>query len=157
MARFWLFKTEPDVFSIDDLARTKGRRTSWEGVRNYQARNMLRDEIRPGDGVLFYHSRIEPMAIAGAAEVTRGGYPDHFALNPNHPLFDPNCTGEDPIWYMVDIRLTRKFRSPVTRAQLVADPATSGMQVLKKGNRLSVQPVSEQEWLSVHRMAKAKP
>ncbi len=156
MSRFWLFKTEPDAFSIQDLASSKGRRTSWEGVRNYQARNMLRDEIHPGDGVLIYHSRVQPMAIVGTAEVVRGGYPDHFAQDPSHPLFDPKSTADAPIWYMVDIRLIRQFRRPVTRPQLMADPATSGMQLLKKGSRLSVQPVTEPEWLAVHRIAQER-
>ena len=153
MPRYWLFKSEPDVFSIDDLAAAKGRRTCWEGVRNYQARNLLRDEIRKGDGVLFYHSRVEPMVIAGTATVVANGYPDEFALDPDHKYYDPKSTPENPIWYMVDIRLSQRFRQPVTRAALQQDSVCAGMMVLKRGSRLSIQPVTEAEWLAVHQLA----
>ena len=147
--RYWLFKSEPDVFSIHDLAKSPGKKTSWEGVRNYQARNMLRDDIKPGDGVLFYHSRAEPMVIAGTAEVVREGYPDHFALDPEHHYFDEKASEESPIWFMVDIRLQQIFETPVTRDMLQQHPVTAGMMVLKKGSRLSIQPVTEPEWLTV--------
>lgn len=153
MRRYWLFKSEPDVFSIQHLAASKGKRTCWEGVRNYQARNMLRDEIQTGDGVLFYHSRSEPMVIAGTADVVKSGYPDHFALDPQHTYFDPKSTPDEPIWYMVDIRLRQVFANPVSRTDLQQHAATSGMQVLKKGSRLSILPVTEQEWLAVHELA----
>ncbi|MFN9720097.1 MAG: EVE domain-containing protein [Planctomycetota bacterium] len=152
--RFWLFKSEPDVFSIHDLAGSKGRRTSWEGVRNYQARNMLRDEIQKGDGVLFYHSNADPMVIAGTAEVVKSGYPDHFAWDPDHKYFDDASRADQPVWYMVDIRLRDLFQCPVTRTQLAADPVTSQMMVMKKGSRLSIQPVTEAEWHAVHAIAK---
>ncbi|MEZ6063952.1 MAG: EVE domain-containing protein [Planctomycetaceae bacterium] len=152
---FWLFKSEPDVFSIQDLAREKGQRTTWEGVRNYQVRNMLRDEIRTGDGVLFYHSRVDPMVVAGTAEVVKSGYPDHFAFEAGHKYFDPKSTPENPVWYMVDIRLTRIFETPVTRDVLKANKATSGMQVLAKGSRLSIVRVTKAEWDAVHKLANA--
>ena len=155
MRRYWLFKSEPDVFSIQDLAKAKGKRTSWEGVRNYQARNMLRDEISKGDGVLFYHSRVDPMVIAGSAEVVLGGYPDSFALDPEHKYFDEKSTVDNPIWYMVDIKLQQVFQSPVSRQTLAAHPATASMLVLKKGSRLSIQPVTEAEWQAVHELAGA--
>ncbi len=155
--RYWLFKSEPEVFSIQDLAASPGKRTTWEGVRNYQARNMLRDDIRKGDGVLFYHSRAEPMVIAGTAEVAKAGYPDHFALDPAHPYFDEKCTEENPAWYMVDIRLTQIFANPVSREQLQQHPVTSGMMVMKKGSRLSIQPVTLEEWNVVHELAGARP
>ena len=116
MRRYWLFKSEPDVFSIHDLAASKGKRTSWEGVRNYQARNMLRDDIKKGDGVLFYHSNADPMCVAGTAEVVKEGYPDSFAWQPDHKYFDEASTESKPVWYMVDIKLTRIFSEPVTRA-----------------------------------------
>jgi predicted RNA-binding protein with PUA-like domain len=157
MRNYWLFKSEPDVFSIDDLAREKGKRTTWEGVRNYQARNMLRDELRKGDGVLFYHSRVKPMAIAGTAEVVKAGYPDYFAFEPGHKYYDQRSTPESPVWYMVDIRLQQKFSEPVTREQLQSDSETQGMMVLKRGSRLSIQPVTEEEWLAVHRLAGCAP
>lgn len=153
MPRYWLFKSEPDVFSIQDLSKQPGRKTCWEGVRNYQARNLLRDEIHRGDGVLFYHSRSEPMVVAGSAEVIRDGYPDHFAQDPAHHYYDEKATAETPIWFMVDIRLTQIFPIPVTRSMLQEHPVTAGMMVLKRGSRLSVQPVSEQEWRAVHALA----
>lgn len=156
MPRFWLFKSEPDVFSIDDLAASKGKRTTWEGVRNYQARNMLRDDIKKGDGVLFYHSNTDPMVIAGTAEVVKGGYPDHFAWQADHKYFHPSSTAEKPVWYMVDIKLCQIFTQPVTRASLAADPACAEIMVLKRGSRLSIQPVTEAEWKAVHELAGVK-
>ena len=156
MRRYWLFKSEPDVFSVQDLAASKGKKTSWEGVRNYQARNMLRDDIKTGDGVLFYHSNVDPMVIAGTAEVVKEGYPDSFAWQPNHKYYDDASTPEKPVWYMVDIKLSQVFRSPVTRLSLAEDPVCSQMMVLKKGSRLSIQPVTEAEWMAVHRLAGQK-
>jgi predicted RNA-binding protein with PUA-like domain len=153
MARYWLFKSEPDVFSIQDLQQARGKRTSWEGVRNYQARNFLRDDMQIGDGVLFYHSNADPMVIAGTAEIVKQGYPDHFAWEPGHKYFDQASTPEKPVWYMVDIRLTQVFTPPITRQCLMSDPECAGMMLLKKGSRLSVQPVTEQEWHAVHRIA----
>ena len=157
MRRHWLFKSEPDVFSIQDLQNAKGKRTSWEGVRNYQVRNMLRDDVQKGDGVLFYHSRVDPMVIAGTAEVVKAGYADHFAQDPDHKYYDPKSTRENPIWFMVDIRLVKVFESPVSRQQLADDPDTSGMKVMSKGSRLSITPVTEDEWIAVHRIAGVEP
>lgn len=154
--QYWLFKSEPDVFSIDDLAAEKGKRTSWEGVRNYQVRNMLRDEISKGDGVLFYHSRTKPMVIAGTAEVVKAGYPDHFAFDPDHKYFDPKSDPDNPAWYMVDIRLTQIFDQPVTRDALKADQTASQMKVMSRGCRLSITPVTADEWKAVHKLAGAK-
>lgn len=153
MTRYWLFKSEPDVFSIQNLATEPGRKTTWEGVRNYQARNFLRDDIKKGDGVLFYHSRAEPMCIAGTAEVTKAGYPDHFAWEDGHQYFDEASTEQTPVWYMVDIRLTQIFDVPVTRKDLETDPVTRGMMVLRKGSRLSIQPVTAEEWQAVQALA----
>ena len=154
--RYWLFKSEPDVFSIHHLAASNGKKTSWEGVRNYQARNMLRDDIQKGDGVLFYHSNADPMVIAGTAEVVKSGYPDHFAWDASHKYFDESSTEEKPVWYMVDIRLTQIFKTPVTRAQLASHAIAAQMMVLKKGSRLSIQPVTEPEWRAVHELAGIK-
>jgi predicted RNA-binding protein with PUA-like domain len=153
MRKYWLFKSEPDVFSIQDLAKAKGKRTTWEGVRNYQARNMLRDDIQKGDGVLYYHSRVDPMVIAGTAEVVKAGYPDHFAFDSQHKYHDERSTPESPVWYMVDIKLTNVFPEPVTRDLLRSDPVTANMILLKRGSRLSIQPVTEDEWASVHQLA----
>lgn len=157
MARqYWLFKSEPDVFSIQDLAAEKGQRTSWEGVRNYQVRNMLRDEIRKGDGVLFYHSRVTPMAIAGTAEVVKPGYPDHFALDQGHKYFDPKSDPDNPRWFMVDIKLQQIFDRPVTREMLKENKTTAGMKVMSRGCRLSITPVTASEWKAVHKLAGVK-
>lgn len=153
MQRFWLFKSEPTTFSIQDLAASKGKKTSWEGVRNYQARNMLRDEIQRGDGVLMYHSNADPMIIAGTAEVVKAGYADHFAQQPDHKHFDEAASPEKPIWFMVDIKLVNIFKNPVTRAMLAEHPVTSQMMVLKKGSRLSIQPVTAAEWQAVNEIA----
>ena len=153
MPRFWLFKSEPDVFSIQDLAASKGKKTSGEGVRNYHARNMLRDDVQRGDGVFFYHSNADPLAIAGTAEVVKSGYPDHFALQTDHKYFDEAASSEKPIWYMVDIKLVRIFKQPVTRAMLAEHPVTSHMMVMQKGSRLSIQPVTAAEWQAVHELA----
>jgi predicted RNA-binding protein with PUA-like domain len=153
MPKYWLFKSEPTVFSIQDLAASKGKKTTWEGVRNYQARNLIRDEIQRGDGVFFYHSNVDPMAIVGIAEVVKSGYPDHFAQQPDHKYFDETASAEKPIWYMVDIKLVRIFEPPVTRAMLASCPVTSQMIVLKKGSRLSIQPVTAAEWQAVQELA----
>jgi predicted RNA-binding protein with PUA-like domain len=148
--RHWLFKSEPSAYSFDDLVREGVG--CWDGVRNYQARNMLRDEIKPGDRVLFYHSNTKEMGVVGTAEVVREGYPDHTAQDPasDHP--DPKSTPENPIWYMVDIRAERRFAHTVGPELLRADPATAGMQTLRRGNRLSITPVTQEEFAAVERM-----
>ncbi len=151
--RFWLFKSEPSAFSIEDLAQAPRQTTCWDGVRNYQARNSLRDEVRVGDGVLFYHSNADPLAIVGTMEVVRAGYPDHTAFDPQHPHYDPHSRPDAPTWYMVDVQLVQKFPRPVTRAMLLAEPRLSGMMVLQKGSRLSIQPVTAEEWKRVHKLA----
>ena len=149
--RYWLFKSEPGAYSYDDLVRDSV--AEWDGVRNYQARNTLRDDIKAGDGVLFYHSASKPMAVVGTAIVVRSGYPDHTAWDPKSAHPDPKSTPDNPIWYMVDIRLVRIFRQPVTRAMLAEHPETSKMMVMQKGSRLSIQPVTAAEWQAVHQLA----
>ena len=114
---------------------------------------MLRDDIQCGDGVLFYHSNADPMIIAGAAEVVKSGYPDHFAQQPDHKYFDEAASPEKPIWFMVDIKLVSIFKNPITRAMLAEHPLTSQMMVLKKGSRLSIQPVTAAEWQAVQELA----
>lgn len=151
--RFWLFKSEPSAFSIDQLAAEAGKTTYWDGVRNYQARNFLRDSIKIGDGVLFYHSNTDPLAIVGTAIVVRAGYPDHTAFDPKNPHFDPSSRREDPTWYMVDIRLTAQFTTPLTREMLQREPHLSKMLLLQRGSRLSVQPVTDAEWQTILRLA----
>lgn len=154
--RYWLFKTEPEVYSISDLANAPDQTTFWDGVRNYQARNLLRDEVRVGNGVLFYHSGTPPLAIVGTAEVVRAGYPAPTALDPASPHYDAKSTPDDPRWYMVDLRLVETFDPPVTREMLRNDPETAEMMVLRRGARLSIQPVTEREWRAVHRLAGRK-
>lgn len=151
--RYWLFKSEPNCFSIDDLAKSPGKTTFWDGVRNYQARNFLRDEISVGDGVLYYHSSTEPMAIVGAAEVVKSGYPDHTAFDPKADHYDPDSVVQAPTWFMVDIKLTRKFNAPLTRPELQKIPALKDMELLRRGSRLSVQRVTPAEWDAVMELA----
>ncbi|MCL8266853.1 EVE domain-containing protein [Leptospira weilii] len=152
----WLFKTEPDVFSIDDLHKAPSHIAPWEGVRNYQARNFLRDRIQKGDLVLFYHSRANPLSIVGIAEVVKPGYPDHFAFDPSHKYFDPKSKPENPTWYMVDIKFKKKFPKPVTVEEMKTQKALKNMVLLQKGSRLSIQPVSPAEFQLVLGLAGVK-
>ncbi len=144
--KYWLLKSEPSTFGWDHLWRAPRRTTHWDGVRNFQARNLLRDEMRKGDGVLFYHSSTGEPAVMGIAEVVREGYPDASALDRASDHYDPKSTPENPIWYMVDIRAVQPLARPVTLAELRTTKGLEGMTLLKKGSRLSVQPVSAAEW-----------
>jgi predicted RNA-binding protein with PUA-like domain len=142
--RCWLMKCEPSAYSIDDLERNGV--TTWEGVRNFQARNMMRDEMRVGDRVLFYASSAEPSGVTGVAEVAREGYPDPFAFRRGHHYYDPKSDPEKPTWYMVDLRFVEKFPAIVPLATLKATPGLESMTVVQKGSRLSVQPVTRREF-----------
>ncbi len=142
--RYWLMKCEPTSYSIDDLAREQV--TFWNGVRNFQARNFLRDDIALGDRVLFYHSNAEPSGVAGLARVVKNGYADHSALDPQSKYFDPKSTNENPIWFMVDIEFVAKFPRVIALSELKEEPELSGMMVLQRGSRLSVQPVSAEHY-----------
>ncbi|GAA3709953.1 EVE domain-containing protein [Oceanisphaera sediminis] len=142
---YWLFKTEPDTFSIDDLARAN---TVWEGVRNYQARNFLRDRVQVGDRVFIYHSSCKRVGIAGIGKVERAGFPDPFAFDPTSPYFDDKSNPEQPRWYAVELGFERKLPL-VPLAALKANPALSGLPLVQKGSRLSVMPVSEAEWQAI--------
>ncbi len=155
MPGYWLFKSEPSAFGIADLARAPRQTAPWDGVRNYQARNYLRDSVKVGDLVLFYHSREAPLGIFGTMRVVRGGYPDPSQFDPRSKYHDEKSPRETPRWVMVDVRLIQAFAAPVTRDQLQADSETRGMLVLKRGMRLSIQPVTEREWRAVHRLAGA--
>lgn len=152
-SRYWLFKTEPETFSINDLATAPDQTTCWNGVRNYQARNFLRDTIAVGDGVLLYHSNAQPLAIVGTARVVRAGYPDSSAWDSRSPYHDPSCQPEKPVWYMVDIQLENRFEPPVERTRLLQLPQLSGMLLLQRGSRLSVQPVTPEEWRIILELA----
>jgi predicted RNA-binding protein with PUA-like domain len=150
---YWLMKSEPDTFGIDHLAKAPRRTSGWDGVRNFQARNFLRDSIHVGDGVLFYHSSSDPLAIVGTAEVVKAGYPDHTAFEPADDHYDADSDPGAPTWYMVDIRLSQIFPEPVTRAELQKSSALAEMMLLKRGSRLSIQPVTAAEWKAVHKLA----
>lgn len=149
---YWLFKSEPTSFSLDDLKNRPDATEQWDGVRNYQARNFLRDEIKVGDLVFFYHSNIAQPAIVGIAKVVKEGYPDWSAFDPQHVHFDPRSTPEKPVWYMVDIRFVRELPRPVTLSELKEIPGLSKMALLNR-SRLSVQPVAKDEWSEILRLA----
>ena len=134
-------KCEPDAYSIDDLARDK--KSSWEGVRNYQARNFLRDQMQVGDLAFFYHSNAEPSGIAGIMKIAKAGYPDPFAFKADHKYFDPKSLPTKPQWFSVDVQFVEKFSHVIALTLLKADPKLKGMLVLQKGSRLSIQPVSK--------------
>ena len=154
--RYWLIKTEPDSFSIDDLAAAPKKTTFWSGVRNYQARNFMRDDMQPGDRVLFYHSNAEPSSVVGVATVASEGYPDHTSWDDNDHHYDPASTPTNPRWYMVDLKFERKFKRPLSLSELREVPALKQMELLRKGSRLSVQTVSEQEFQAILRLAGEK-
>ena len=152
--RYWLFKSEPDVYGIDQLQ--EDGETYWNGVRNYQARNLLRDDVHVDDGVLFYHSNAKPMAVVGLARVCRGGYPDQTQFEEGTKYFDPDSDPADPRWYHVDVAFVAKAAAPVTRDMMKAEPELEEMMLLRCGSRLSVQPVTGREWRKVLRMAGLK-
>lgn len=154
--QFWLFKSEPEAFSIADLKKAKKQTAFWDGVRNYQARNYLRDSIQVGDGVLFYHSNAEPMAIVGTAKVVRAGYPDHTAFDSKDPHYDPKSDPDNPTWFMVDIQLESVFPQPLTRVMLQEVAALKKMVLLQRGSRLSIQPVTPAEWDAVLELASGR-
>ena len=149
MAKYWLFKSEPDVFSINDLENSSSKTTSWDGVRNYQARNYLRDEVAVGDQILFYHSNAFPPAIAGIAEVVKAGYPDPAAFNKKNDYFDEKSTPENPIWFVVDIKHVKTFSGFIGLPDLRANAKLKNMLLLQKGSRLSIQPVKADEWQEI--------
>jgi predicted RNA-binding protein with PUA-like domain len=146
--RYWLMKSEPDTFGIDDLAAAPRQTTSWEGVRNFQARNMLRDDMQAGDLAFFYHSSCPEPGIAGVVEVVRPGYPDASAWNPRSPYFDPKSPENKPLWYAVDVRLKQRARQllPLAVLRLHAAEQLDGLLLLRRGNRLSITPVDCAHW-----------
>ena len=155
--RYWLLKTEPECFSIDDLAAQPGKTTFWDGVRNYQARNMLRDDIQVGDRVLFYHSNAQPPGVAGTAVVVRAGYPDFTAFDPRSDHYDPKSRADEPTWYMVDIKFESRFDELVSLDDMKGVKSLAEMEVLRRGSRLSVQPVRKSEFDAVLKLARRKP
>jgi predicted RNA-binding protein with PUA-like domain len=145
---YWLMKSEPDAFGIDDLAACPEQTEPWDGVRNYQARNMMRDQMKPGDQVFFYHSNCTPPGIVGIAEVAKAAYPDHTAFDPDAKYFDPKSNPENPRWFMVDVRYVRHLKRTITLTELKehADGALADMPLVRRGNRLSIMPVTPAQW-----------
>jgi len=141
---YWLMKSEPESFSIDDLKTMKVEH--WDGVRNYQARNMMRDEMKKGDQVFFYHSACKEPGIVGIAEVVKEGYPDFTAFDPESKYYDPKSSEEKPRWFMVDVKFKRKLKRAIPLQELKQQPELAEMMLLRKGNRLSINPVSKTEW-----------
>ena len=154
MPGYWLFKSEPTTYSYDDLVNDGV--AEWDGVRNFQVRNWLRDDIKPGDRLLFWHSSAKPIGVVGTATVVREGYPDDTAWDPDSDHPDPKSTPDKPLWYMVDIKADQKFADIVTMEELRAEPALAEMMVLKRGNRFSITPVTEEEFNTVLRLGQAK-
>ncbi|MFC3025203.1 EVE domain-containing protein [Vibrio zhugei] len=147
---YWLFKTEPDTFSIDTLRTQKV--ACWEGVRNYQARNMLRDDVKVGDEVLIYHSSCKQVGIAGVAKVVKAAYPDYFAWDLSSDYYDHRSSPENPRWFMVDVEFCRTLTRLIPLSELKAHPALQAMPLVKRGNRLSIMPVMPDEWRTILEM-----
>lgn len=152
--KFWLMKSEPSTFSIDHLAARPHQTEPWEGVRNYQARNFMRDEMQVGDEAFFYHSNCDTPGIVGIVTIVKSAYPDHFALKKNSPYYDPKSTTENPRWCMVDVKLKQKFDTVISLHALKENIALAKMPLVQKGNRLSILPVTANEWRTILKMLK---
>ena len=150
--KFWLFKSEPGEFSWVDLKNSKNQTTFWDGVRNYQARNFLRDEIKKGDGVLFYQSSAEPLAVVGYCKVVKESYADHTQFDSSNDHFDPKANPKNPTWFMVDIKLVKEFKKPVTLDEIKVNPKLKSMKLIQRGQRLSIQPVTQAQWDEILKM-----
>lgn len=154
---YWLFKSEPDVFGIDDLAAQPEQTDHWDGVRNYQARNFMRDQMAVGDQGFFYHSNTKEPGIVGIVEIAHAGYPDHTAFDPQDPHYDPKSDPDNPRWYMVDVRLVRRLARNITLHELKQRPELAGFPLVRKGNRLSVMPVEPDHWHFILSLEHAEP
>ena len=152
--RYWLMKCEPEAYTIEDLERDGT--TTWEGVRNFQARNSMRDDMKKGDGVLFYASNAEPSGVSGVAEISKPGYPDPYAFQEGHKYHDPKSDPDNPTWYMVDIRFVERFPEVIPLSTLKETPGLEKMVVNQKGSRLSVQPVTKEEFEIVRKLGRKK-
>lgn len=144
--KYWLMKTEPSVFGIDDLAKKPKQTEHWDGVRNYQVRNMIRDQMQVGDLAFLYHSSCPEPGIAGIIKIIRAGYPDHTAFNPESKYYDPKSDPNKPRWFMVDVQLVKKLRRLISLAELRTHDELAEMQILARGNRLSIVPVTKSQW-----------
>lgn len=153
---YWLVKSEPDVFSIDDLSSAVNQTTYWDGVRNYQARNYLRDSMKLGDQILYYHSNSDPSAVVGICKVVRTGYPDHTAFDPSDSHYDPKSSQASPTWYMVDVRFVEKFPRQLSLAELKKLPELKEMVLVQKGSRLSIQPVKPHEFSLIVQLGRSR-
>jgi len=151
--RYWLMKSEPGEFSFDDLTRRPNQTEHWDGVRNYQARNFMRDVMKRGHEVLVHHSNADPSALVGWATVVREAYPDLTALDSASPYYDPKATAEDPRWVMVDLKLEGVFSEPLSLERLKREKPLDGMELLRRGSRLSVQPVTAAQWRHIMKLA----
>lgn len=143
---YWLMKSEPDAFGINDLKQRPAQTEPWDGVRNYQARNMMRDEMEAGDLAFFYHSNCAVPGIAGTMKIVRAGYPDTSAFDPRGKYHDPKSTPDNPRWFRVDVRYVRKFKRLISLAELKSHPELRGLALLRRGNRLSIMPLSAAQW-----------
>ncbi|MCW8876984.1 MAG: EVE domain-containing protein [Kangiellaceae bacterium] len=152
---YWLFKSEPSDFSLDDLKKSPNKTTLWEGIRNYQARNLLRDKVKVGDGVLFYHSQCKQVGVVGTAEVVKSAYPDPFQFDKESKYFDAKSDQSNPRWVCVDIKYESELANIVTLKEIKADKKLSEMVLVKQG-RLSIQPVTKAEWNHILKLAKPK-
>jgi len=150
--KFWLFKSEPSEYSWEDLKKSKNQTTFWDGIRNYQARNFLRDEIKKGDGVLFYQSSTDPLAVIGYCEVLKEGYPDHTQFDSSNDHFDPKADPKNPTWFMVDIKPVKEFKKHVTLNKIKANPKLKSLKLIQRGQRLSIQPLLKDEWDEILKM-----
>ncbi|HET8700053.1 MAG TPA: EVE domain-containing protein [Nitrococcus sp.] len=146
---YWVMKSEPSVYGIDDLAAQPLQTDHWEGVRNYQARNMLRDLMQPGDLALFYHSNCPQPGVVGIMQIVRAGYPDHTAFDPESKYFDPKSDLQQPRWYMVDVRLERRLARTIPLAELKTNLALVDMLLIRRGNRLSIMPATPEQWQAI--------
>ncbi len=150
--KYWLMKTEPSTFSWDHLVASPGKKTAWDGVRNYTARNFMRDEMKVGDGILFYHSNAKPPGVVGTAKVARAGYPDPTQFDPKSPYYDPKSNPDDPRWILVDVKADRRFKREVSLPELRETVGLEDMVLLRRGMRLSVQPVTARQWKIITRL-----
>jgi len=151
---YWLIKSEPNVFSIDDLIKSKNQTTFWEGVRNYQARNFLRDKMKLNDKIIFYHSNTEPPAAVGICEVVKEGYPDFTAFDPENKHYDPKSKSDLPTWFMVDVKFVSKFSNSVSIESMRKNSKLKNIKLLQRGNRLSVMPITKVEFDEIIKMGK---
>ncbi|MDP7564276.1 MAG: EVE domain-containing protein [Arenicellales bacterium] len=149
---YWLMKSEPDAYSIDHLRSQKRRTDHWDGIRNYQARNFMRDQMKMGDLAFFYHSNCSEPAVVGIMEIVSAAYPDHTAFDPNEKHFDAKSDPDNPRWLMVDVKFKKKLKMPITLQAIKAEKKLADMRLVQRGNRLSILPVTPSEWRHILKM-----